>query len=474
MRLKPTVLTLFIAGSGLTGVIFLWIDNSIGDQPAALAPTLRLALLALLLTAGAAAAIMSRVITKTIARPKKKLERSMEQIAKGQFRVATAIHSAEELGSTARSLERLAEETERRTHLLESEGDYLKAVLSSMSEGVLITDTKGRIARTNPAFIDIFNLDRDPIGRTTPEIIRNPVIEEGVSAILRDKEKAAQEAEIKVEDRILLARFARLEREGSVLGVVIVFHDITRLRGLEKARKEFMSNLSHEFRTPLTSIQGYAETVLDEPCDSKLHHDFLPKIYRNAQQLSQMIEELFKLASLEAGGERLKKGTVRFRSLVAGLREEFGPRVAEKGIELSAESEPGAEVFPAHEAYLLRILENLLDNAVKYTNGGFIRLAAKRAGDEVIVAVSDSGIGIAAEDLERVFERFYRVDKDRSRESGGSGIGLALVKHLVQVQGGRVWAESKVGQGSSFYFSLPVGPNVEGSAVEGAEVNGTS
>jgi PAS domain S-box-containing protein len=464
-------LTLLIAGAGLIGVIFLWINNSIEDH-AAVGPTLRLALMALLLAAGAAAAIMSRGISKAIAEPKKKLEESMEQIANGQFQVAPGIHSAEELGSTTRSLERLAEKTERRTRLLESEGDYLKAVLSSMSEGVLITDTRGRIARINPAFIDIFNLDRDPIGRTTPEVVRNPVIEEGVSAVLRNKEKAAREAEIKVEDRVLLARFARLEREGSVLGVVIVFHDITRLRRLENARKEFISNLSHEFRTPLTSIQGYAETVLDEPCDSTLHHDFLPKIYRNAQQLSQMIEELFKLASLEGGGERLEKRMVRFRSFVAELREEFGPRLATKGIELLAESEPGAEVFLAHEAYLRRILHNLMDNAVKYTNSGFIKLTTKRSGDDVILAVSDSGIGIAAEDLHRVFERFYRVDKDRSRESGGSGIGLALVKHLVQVQGGRVWAESKLGQGSSFYLSLPAGPGVEGVAGEGAEGNG--
>jgi signal transduction histidine kinase len=176
---------------------------------------------------------------------------------------------------------------------------------------------------------------------------------------------------------------------------------------------------------------------------------------KNAQQLSQTIDELFKLANLEAKGERLEKQMVSFQSLVAELREEFGPRLAAKGIELASESEPGTEFFPGHEAYLRRIFHSLADNAVKYTNQGRIKIAVKRTNENVVVSVTDSGLGIPSEDLNRVFERFYRVDKDRSRKSGGTGIGLALVKHLVQIQGGQVWAESSLGRGSTFYFSLP-------------------
>ena len=260
---------------------------------------------------------------------------------------------------------------------------------------------------------------------------------------------------MKVEERILLARFSRLTKGNEIVGAVVVFHDITQLRRLENVRKEFVSNLSHEFRTPLTSIRGYAETLLDEPCDSAAHQEFLPKIQKNAEQLSQMIEELFKLASLEADGEVLEKQVVSFRSLVAELGEEFAPRLQAKSIELVSESEPGTERFLAHEGYLRRIMQNLIDNAVKYTKSGVIKIATRRSGDEVIVAVSDTGTGIPPEHLERIFERFYRVEKDRSRETGGSGIGLALVKHLVQVQGGRVWAESTPGRGSTFSFSLP-------------------
>jgi two-component system phosphate regulon sensor histidine kinase PhoR len=423
-----------------------------------LAPELRLPMISLLLAVAILAAIMNRRITKAVDQAKGKLEIAMDRIRDGKhLATSPGIPSGEELGSTARALEALAEDIEGQIHRLESERENLKAVLSSMSEGVLITDIAGRITRVNPAFLEISNLNRDPIGRTALEVVRSPLIEEGVSATLSNKSTTNHEAEIKIGDRVLLARFAPLEKDGAVLGVVIVFHEITRLRRLENVRKEFVSNLSHEFRTPLTSIQGFAETLLDEPCNSAAHVRFLPKIHRNAQQLSQMIEELFKLASLEALGERLEKQMVGFNSLVTELREEFGPRLSAKGIELVAESEPGTEFFPAHDAYMRRILHNLVDNAVKYTNSGFIKIAARRSGQDLIVSVSDSGVGIPPEDLSRVFERFYRVDKDRSRETGGSGIGLALVKHLVQIQGGRVWAESKLGEGSIFYFSLPAG-----------------
>ncbi len=420
-----------------------------------LAPPLRLPLAFLLLAAITAALIANHRITKAISEPKKKLEDAIQAMSEGDFNRGPGVHSSEELGSTARALGNLAVSLERRTERLESEGENLKTVLSSMSEGVLITDTGGRIIRINPAFIEIFNLQRDPIGRTALEIVRDPVIEGGVSAILGNRQLSHHEVEIKVDERVLLARFARLERDTAVLGVVIVFHDITRLRRLENVRKEFISNLSHEFRTPLTSIRGFSETVLDDDCNSPIHRNFLPKIHKNAQQLSQMIDELLKLASLEARGERLEKQMVSFHSLVSELREEFRGRLAAKGIELTSQSEPGTEFIPGHEAYLRTIFHNLLDNAVKYTNGGTINIAVKRSKGDLIVAVSDTGIGIPAEDLNRVFERFYRVDKDRSRESGGSGIGLALVKHLVQVQGGRVWAESTLGRGSTFYFSLP-------------------
>ena len=425
-------------------------------QRAILAPPLRLPLAALLVAAGLAAAIMYRTITRSVTEPRSKLEHWTDQIAEGQFGSGPPVHSGEELGPIGRSVHRLAEKTEQRFRLLEAEADYLKAVLASMPEGVMITDTGGRITRINPAFFGIFGLDRDPVGRTVPEVARNPLLEESLRTVLSHHKDASQhEVEIKIEERILLARFSRLRKGNEIVGAVVVFHDITQLRRLENVRKEFVSNLSHEFRTPLTSIRGYAETLLDEPCDSTAHQEFLPKIQKNAEQLSQMIEELFKLASLEAGGEVLEKQVVGFRSLVAELGEEFGPRLKAKGIELVSESEPEAESFLAHEGYLRRIMQNLIDNAVKYTKSGVIRIASRRSGDEVIVAVSDTGTGIPPEDLERIFERFYRVEKDRSRETGGSGIGLALVKHLVQVQGGRVWAKSTPGRGSTFSFSLP-------------------
>lgn len=424
-------------------------------QRSILARPLRLPLAVLLLAGLVSAAVMYYSITKSVAEPRVKLERWMERIGEGEFGSAPPIHSGEELGPTRRTMATLAEKIERRIGSLEGEADYLKSVLTSLPEGVMITDTRRRITRANPAFLEIFRIDQDPVGHTALEVVRSPLLEEGLRFVLNEKDGPGHELEMKLGESVLLARFSRLESAGQVQGAVVVFHDITWLRRLENVRKEFVSNLSHEFRTPLTSIKGYAETLLDEPCNSRVHGDFLPKIRKNAEQLSQMIEELFELASLEAGGEQLERQVINFRSVVAELAEEFGPPLKAKGIELAVDPEPGGENFLAHEAYLRRILHNLIDNAVKYTQSGRIKITAKRLGDEVIIAVTDTGVGIRPEDLKRVFERFYRVEKDRSRETGGSGVGLALVKHMVQVQGGRAWAESKPGEGSTFFFSLP-------------------
>jgi len=422
-----------------------------------LTPPFRLVLTILALVGFGAAAALLGTLRRTVTEPKRKIEKYIASIDDGQAAPAVAIHSAEELGPVARSLETLAKKVQARTQLLESEKNYLKAVLASMSEGVLIVDTRGRITRANPAFTEIFRIDCDPIGRTALEIVRIASVETGLAKVLREPETSEHEEEIKLGDRVLLARFSRLEGANQILGVVVVFHDITRLRRLENARRDFVSNLSHEFRTPLTSIRGYAETVMDEKCASAAHRDFLPKIHRNALQLSQMIDELFKLASLENGTERLEKQQVNLRALMCDLEKELGPRFTEKGVRFSGEIQPGAEVFLAREAFVRRILYNLLDNALKYTDSGEIKVSAQKSGKELIVAVADTGVGIPAEDLERIFERFYRVNKDRSRQTGGSGIGLAIVKHLVQVHGGRVWVESKLGRGSTFYFALPVG-----------------
>jgi two-component system phosphate regulon sensor histidine kinase PhoR len=425
---------------------------------AALAPSLRLPLAALLLAAALAAGIMYRRITRSVTEPRRRLEEWMNEIAQGHFGSSSPVYSGEELGPARRALENLAEKTQQRFRLLQAEADYLKAVLESMPEGVMITNTAGHITRVNPAFLEIFRLDHDPVGQTVLEVVRNPLLEETLRAVLKRQDAAEHLVEIEVEARILRARFSPLEKAEEVLGAVVVFHDITRLRRLENVRKEFVSNLSHEFRTPLASIRGYAEALLGEPCDSTTHRDFLPKIERNARQLSKMLDELFELASLEARGARPEKQMVSLRSLVTEVSEEFGSRLKVKSIELVSDVEPGAERVPAHEAYLRRVLHNLIDNAVKYTESGAIRIVASQSGEEVIVAVSDTGRGIPDEDLERVFERFYRVGKDRSRETGGSGIGLALVKHLVQIQGGRVWAESEPGKGSTFFFTLPLTP----------------
>jgi two-component system phosphate regulon sensor histidine kinase PhoR len=247
-------------------------------------------------------------------------------------------------------------------------------------------------------------------------------------------------------------------RAGDTSGAVIVLHDITDLRKLERVRRDFIANVSHEFKTPLTAIQGFAETLLAGAVDDPQNRGrFLGIILEHSRRLARLTDDLLKLSKMDADRLELEIRRLSVSQLIESCLETAQHRAAEKDIRISVNIAEHLPEIAGDRRQLAEVLQNLLDNATQYTlPGGQIMVSAETSDAEVIFTVSDTGIGIPQADQPRIFERFYRVDAARSREVGGTGLGLAIAKHLVEVHGGRIWVESEVGQGSQFHFSVPL------------------
>jgi two-component system phosphate regulon sensor histidine kinase PhoR len=365
------------------------------------------------------------------------------RVAAGDFSLRAPEAGGTELQELGVALNEMSRQLETRLRELTAEKADLNATLASMSEGVLVVDGAGKIRLANQALRRQFQLGDEVIGKTVLEAFRNVGLAELIAA------PGARELAF-LDDRVFAVTAAALSGEA---GAVAVFHDITRIKQLENIRKEFVANVSHELRTPLSIVKGYVETLLDEqPPDVATSRQFLDIIQRHARRLEALIDDLLSISELESQQARLNLAPVSLRTVATSVVEEFWQRARDKKLAVEL---PDLQVR-ADADRLRQVFLNLLDNAVKYTQpGGQIRVTARPVNGEVEVCVADDGPGIAPEHLPRIFERFYRVDKARSRELGGTGLGLSIVKHIVQAHGGRVWAESELETGSRFYFTLP-------------------
>lgn len=377
-------------------------------------------------------------------------------------------YGADELGTVARAFDTSAQVLGRRLSELSRDRARMEAILSGMVEGVLVVDRQGRLQLVNGAAQDMLHVGEGTTGRPYLEVIRHPDIAAQLAATLRGEEVDSRELALARDPgRTFVARAAPVAAAGGG-GAVLVLHDITDLRRADQIRRDFVANVSHELRTPLTAIRGYVETLLDEPDDTASTRRFLEIIGRHSARMEGLVKDLLRLARLDARQEVLDVTLCDMRHVFAAVAADLAPAIEAKRQRIVIDAPPPTCLVSADPAKLHDIVRNLVENAVNYSpDDAEIRLSAGRAEGAFRIVVADSGPGIPPEDLTRVFERFYRVDKSRSRP-GGTGLGLAIVKHLVELHGGGVQVENRPQGGAQFTVVLPAADESESGAPAGS------
>ena len=375
-------------------------------------------------------------------------------------RVVSAVASHRE--REARRLVEWAEALERRVSASETQRARLEAVITAMDEGVLVVGADHRVVLANPRLCDLFRTPPVLEGRSLLEAVRQAPIVAAIEAALRDGEAQVQEVAIGPQpDRHLHFSVAPFPSREQRTGAVAVFRDVTDLRRIESVRRDFVANASHELKTPLTAIRGFAERLADAGLPDPGAKQAVEAILGNARRLGALVEDLLELSRIESGSVPLAPEPVGVADLVRRLLRELEPRLR-SGELIATVATEGPGFARVDRRALEHVLMNLLDNAIKYTpQRGDLSVRIRPAGaDRLRVEIEDTGIGIPRKDLPRIFERFYRVDPGRSRALGGTGLGLAIVKHWLQAMGGQIGVESQLGRGSCFWIELPCPPDL--------------
>lgn len=429
--------------------------------------------LLILIIAGAIYLWVSRSFTDRVER----LKEFSRRVAEGDFRPFPSDGKGDTLEALGHSLNQAAARMDRTIQTLTEERNLSSAILGSMVEGVAVVNGAEHLVFANPGFASILGLEASPVaGSALLEIVRQTELIEAVRRVLAGEPRVEAEIATGTLRQHFFAATVASVRAGETSGAVIVLHDITDLRKLERIRRDFVANVSHEFRTPLTAIQGFAETLLAGAMNDPQNRDrFLGIILEHSRRLARLTEDLLKLSQMDADRLDLELRPLSVAALVESCYETARHRAADKELNLSLEVPEGLPNVSGDARRLQEVLQNLLENAIQYTlPGGKIVLSAEAKNDEVIFTVADTGIGIPQADQPRIFERFYRVDVARSREAGGTGLGLSIAKHLTEGHGGHIWVESEVGVGSKFHVSVPVFDAERAVARSAASIAGTA
>lgn len=397
-------------------------------------------------------------LTNRIMRPIRVLTTASDNIAAGGFSQRIDVPSGDELGTLARSFEAMCRNLNAREQQLRENLDRQQTVLGGMIEGVLAVDSQQRVLFANQAAGKLFGFDPSSVvDQPLIKVVRSNALQKIVQRTIETKELSQGEVEwLGGAIRQLQVHATPLSRNQSA-GVVLVLHDISELKRLEGMRQEFIANVSHELKTPLTSIKAYTETLLRGAMDDQEHaRKFLARIEDQADRLNDLIFDMLSLARIESGRSTLEIAEVSVMDAVRHCLAEYESRAEQAQVTLSNQVPPTDLRLLADEEAVQQIIGNLVDNAIKYTPaGGVVAVGARLEGRLAVVTVADTGSGIAPQHHQRLFERFYRVDRARSRELGGTGLGLSIVKHLCQVMGGAVEVESEMNKGSVFSVRLP-------------------
>jgi len=426
--------------------------GSIAEQGRALWRSAALALLLALVATG----LVTLLLSAPLARSLEEMMEAARQYAGGNLAARIRVRRRDELGELARIINLSADQLQERMAEIARDRGRTEAILSAMDDGVLAVDHRGTVVLANPWLTRTLEL-HEPVGRHYLEVIR----QSGVGALIEDTLRTGARRAAAVE-LLQLGRVFDIvavpfpDAEGAPHGAVLTFNDATERRRLERMRRDFVANASHELRTPLTSIRGFVEALEDGAvAEPETAQRFLGKIRKHADRMAALVDDLLDLSRLEGGRAPEWKETLP-SEVAEGVVASFAGSATRKGISLR-HVDQGAPAAVTDPERLRRILENLVDNAVKYTpERGHVEVTTSPGPDgSARIEVADDGPGIAPEHQDRVFERFYRVDKARSRELGGTGLGLSIVKHIIQNHGGQVWAESQLGKGTAMYFTVP-------------------
>jgi two-component system, OmpR family, phosphate regulon sensor histidine kinase PhoR len=412
-------------------------------------------------------AVTTLLLWQKWAAPWPQIQQLVSQIARGERPSTFLINGGPDPQRVGLALETIFAHQQELERQIAGRESGTQAILGAMEDGVLVVDARSRITLMNSTFQKLFDL-RDPaVDVPLVEAVRHATLDQLIAETLETGE--ALRSELSVTDsrthserHIEVSAVPIKRADDEMPGAVVLFHDITELKQVDQIRREFVANVSHELRTPLSILRGYIEVLLDEPQTPREElARILSIMERHSKRLQRLVDDLLSLAQLESSGATLELSAVRVDELFNNLIRDWKEKLAAKNLKVIVDLTPEALTLHADGTRLEEVLYNLLDNAVKFSReDGEIYLRATRLGSNMVLSVSDNGLGIGKEHLSRIFERFYRADKARSRELGGTGLGLAIVKHIAQLHGGRVEAESELGRGTSIRVVLPETPAV--------------
>lgn len=423
------------------------------------------------LVAAVLGAVVALIISRAITRPIEEMRRQALRVSDGDYSGHVKVYADDELGQLAKAFNTLSVRIERTQEVSDSERRRLDNVLTHMTDGVIATDRHGNITIINETALDF-------LGKTEKEVIGEPITKLlGLHEItLQDLMSTQQELVVTVnentrDEMILHANFSLIQRvTGFVSGLVCVLHDITEQQKNEREQQQFVSNVSHELRTPLTSLRAYVEALNDGAWkDENIAPQFLGVIQDETQRMIRMINDLLSLSRMDRGVAKMDLEWVNLNDFISHVLNRFDMMIKTDAQKTNVKKYSIKREFSNQDLWveidtdkMMQVIDNIMNNAIKYSpDGGVITVRLLQANKHVILSISDQGLGIPRKDLNKIFDRFYRVDKARSRKQGGTGLGLAISKEIVEAHHGRIWADSAEGKGSTFYISLPYEPMSE-------------
>lgn len=421
------------------------------------------------LLAIAIAIVVSVLIAHSITQPIGEMQEQALRIARGDYSHKVEINAKDELGQLAESFNQLAERIEETQEAMEAERNRLDSVLTHMTDGVVATDRRGKVITINEMALSLLSLKQeDAIGQSILTLFQLDE-EYSLRSLLENTKEMLIEWPSPVphfQDLILRVDFSMIRREsGFISGLVAVLHDVTEQEKTEQERRDFVSNVSHELRTPLTSMRSYLEALEDGAWkDPEIAPHFLQVTLEETDRMIRMINDLLNLSKMDSGNAQMQMELVNFNNLVNFVLDRFDMMVTsqDKDYQIKREFTKRDLWLEIDTDRLIQVIDNIMNNAIKYSpDGGTITVRLIETHNHIILSITDEGMGIPRKDLNKIFDRFYRVDKARARQQGGTGLGLAISREVLKAHGGSIWVESRENQGSTFYVSLPYEPYEE-------------